>query len=109
MRTDFSDAHLTHSMSNLDTLIDSLSLRESTNESTGESISSSVRVNDGGGVEGGNGVDLVDRGSDDNRRGGTLGDDDNSGSGGELGGSGELESDLGNVLGLRAAPTQSVG
>ena len=100
LRTDFSNAHLTHSMSNLDTLINRLSLRESSDESTGEGISSSVRVDDSGSVEGGDGVDFVDGGSGDDGRGRSLGDDDDSGSGGELGGSGELEGNFGNVLGL---------
>ena len=90
LRTNFSNAHLSHSMTNLNALIDSLSLSERANESTGKSVSRSVSIDDRGRVESGNGVDFVNGGSGDDRGGRSLGDDDDSGSGRKLGGSGEL-------------------
>lgn len=111
LRPDLPDAVLAQTVTDLDGLVDALAEDVGAEEAAGERVSGAVRVDDGRGGEGRDGVDLGRRGGGgsggkgDDGGGRALGDDDDAGAGSELGGGGELDGDGGDVLSLKGRIT----
>lgn len=101
-RTSLADTDLSELVSGLHSLLDALANGAGSKESSSKGISGSVGVDNGGGGEGSDGEDggLAGLGGGDNGRLGALGDDDETGQRRDLLRGGELEGNLGDVLGL---------